>query len=67
LILEEKDNYQQSFVGIAFHGLDSNTLDAIYFRHLTFNQLNSVRRIHAVAIYFPARLSMAGSQRKIQW
>ncbi len=48
LDIRGKDNYQQSFVGIAFHGLDSNTLDAIYFRPFNFQSTDSVRRIHAV-------------------
>ena len=43
-----KDEYQQSFVGIAFHGIDNNILDAIYFRPFNFQSTDPVRKIHAV-------------------
>lgn len=43
-----KDEIQQSFVGIAFHGTGNNTLDAIYFRPFNFQSTDSVRKIHAV-------------------
>jgi hypothetical protein len=43
-----KNELQQSFVGIAFHGMDNNTLDAIYFRPFNFQTTDSVRKIHAV-------------------
>jgi hypothetical protein len=43
-----KDEYQQSFVGIAFHGIDNNTLDAIYFRPFNFQTTDPVRKIHSV-------------------
>lgn len=43
-----KDVYQQSFVGVAFHGLDNKTLDAVYFRPLNFRSTDPVRKIHAV-------------------
>jgi hypothetical protein len=43
-----KDVYQQSFVGIAFHGSDNKTLDAIYFRPFNFQSTDPVRKIHAV-------------------
>lgn len=43
-----KDLFQQSFVGIAFHGIDSETLDAIYFRPFNFQSPDPVRKIHAV-------------------
>lgn len=43
-----KDEFQQSFVGIAFHGIDNNTLDAIYFRPFNFQSTDSVHKIHAV-------------------
>ena len=39
---------QQSFVGVAFHGVDEKTLDAVYFRPFNFHATDSVRRIHAV-------------------
>lgn len=43
-----KDAFQQSFVGIAFHGLDNNTLDAIYFRPFNFQSTDPIRKVHAV-------------------
>jgi hypothetical protein len=48
LDIRGKDVYQQSFVGIAFHGLDDKTLDAIYFRPFNFQSSDPVRKIHAV-------------------
>jgi hypothetical protein len=48
LDIKGKDVLQQSFVGIAFHGKDEKTLDAIYFRPFNFQSSDSVRRIHAV-------------------
>jgi len=47
LDIRGKDEYQQSFVGIAFHGVDNNTLDAIYFRPFNFQSTDPVRKIHA--------------------
>jgi hypothetical protein len=43
-----KDLPQQSFVGIAFHGVDGRTLDAIYFRPFNFKAQDPVGRSHAV-------------------
>ena len=48
LDIKGKDIVQKSFVGIAFHGKDEKTLDAIYFRPFNFKSSDSVRRIHAV-------------------
>ena len=48
LDIRGKSDFQQSFVGIAFHGVDNNTLDAIYFRPFNFQSTDSVRRKHAV-------------------
>ncbi|MGC1390093.1 MAG: hypothetical protein WA816_03575 [Bacteroidales bacterium] len=48
LDIRGKDDYQQSFVGIAFHGVDNVTLDAVYFRPFNFQSTDSIRRIHAV-------------------
>ncbi|HYG38190.1 MAG TPA: hypothetical protein VD908_06205 [Cytophagales bacterium] len=46
--LRGKDLMQQSFLGIAFHGVDSITYDAIYFRPFNFQSSDSIRRTHAV-------------------
>jgi hypothetical protein len=43
-----KDVQGQSFVGVAFHGVDGRTYDAIYFRPFNFKTDDPVRRIHAV-------------------
>jgi hypothetical protein len=43
-----KDILQQSFVGIAFHGVDNKTFDAVYFRPFNFRSDDPVRKIHAV-------------------
>lgn len=48
LDIKGKDVLQQSFVGVAFHGVDEKTLDAVYFRPFNFHAADSVRRIHAV-------------------
>jgi hypothetical protein len=43
-----KDVQQQSFVGVAFHGVDGTTYDAIYFRPFNFKAEDPARRIRAV-------------------
>jgi hypothetical protein len=43
-----KDVLQQSFVGVAFHGLDEKTYDAIYFRPFNFKNEDPARRLRAV-------------------
>jgi hypothetical protein len=48
LDIKGKDVMQQSFVGVAFHGLNNETLDAIYFRPFNFQSTDPVRKIHAV-------------------
>ncbi len=39
---------QKSFLGIAFHGVDSKTLDAVYFRPFNFLSADSVKHSHMV-------------------
>ena len=46
--LRGKDIMQQSFLGVAFHGVDTITYDAIYFRPFNFRSSDPVRKIHAV-------------------
>jgi len=46
--LRGKDEFQKSFLGIAFHGVDSVTYDAIYFRPFNFNSEDTARRKRAV-------------------
>lgn len=43
-----KDVLQKSFIGLAFHGLNDRTYDAVYCRPFNFLTKDSVRRIHAI-------------------
>ncbi|GLU51743.1 hypothetical protein [Dyadobacter frigoris] len=43
-----KNVLQQSFVGIAFHGSNDSTYDAIYFRPFNFKSTETERRNHSV-------------------
>ena len=43
-----KDLMQQSFVGLAFHGKDDKTYEAVYLRPFNFRAEDPVRRDHAV-------------------
>jgi hypothetical protein len=46
--LRGRDVFQQSFLGIAFHGVDTTTNDVIYFRPFNFQAADTLRRKHAV-------------------
>lgn len=46
--IKGSDELQQSFVGIAFHGMTENTFDAVYFRPFNFQTDDPVRKSHAV-------------------
>ena len=46
LDIKGKDARGQSFVGVAFHGLDNDAFDAVYFR--PFNFKNPERNTHSV-------------------
>jgi len=46
--IKGRNNPGASFVGIAFHGVDAKTFEAIYFRPFNFAQADPVRRAHAV-------------------
>ena len=46
--LKGKDVLQRSFLGVAFHGLNDSTYDAVYFRPFNFLSTDPVRKIHAV-------------------
>jgi hypothetical protein len=48
LDIRGKDVLQQSFVGVAFHGVDEKTFDAVYFRPFNFRSDDAARRSHAV-------------------
>ena len=43
-----KNILQQSFVGIAFHGLNDTTFDAVYFRPFNFQSPDTTRKNHSV-------------------
>jgi hypothetical protein len=43
-----KDVQQESFVGVAFHGVDGTTYDAVYFRPFNFRAVDPARRVRAV-------------------
>jgi len=43
-----RDVQGQSFVGVAFHGVDGTTYEAIYFRPFNFRADDPARRSHAV-------------------
>ncbi len=53
-----KDVLQKSFVGIAFHGKNDSTYDAIYFRPFNFRSEDPVRKVSRCA-YFAANLYLA--------
>jgi len=46
--LKGRDVFQQSFLGVAFHGVDSVNYDAIYFRPFNFKSADSLRHKHMV-------------------
>ncbi|GAB3900775.1 hypothetical protein GCM10028803_24270 [Larkinella knui] len=48
LAMRGKDVLQRSFVGVAFHGVDDKTYDAVYFRPFNFRASDPVRHSHAV-------------------
>ncbi|MFT3828534.1 MAG: hypothetical protein QM691_02395 [Opitutaceae bacterium] len=43
-----KNVVQESFLGVAFHGADWKTYDAVYFRPFNFRAADPIRRQHAV-------------------
>lgn len=43
-----QDILQQSFVGIAFHGLNDSTYESVYFRPFNFLATDTARKKHAV-------------------
>jgi hypothetical protein len=46
--IKGRDLQGQSFVGIAFHGIDEKTYDGVYFRPFNFKTEDAARRIRAV-------------------
>ncbi|TAF30573.1 MAG: hypothetical protein EAZ67_14095 [Cytophagales bacterium] len=47
-----RDEFQRSFVGIAFHGVDYKSYEAVYFRPFNFNVADKARNAHAVQYIF---------------
>jgi hypothetical protein len=43
-----RDEFQRSFVGLAFHGKDDKTYEAVYLRPFNFRAEDPVRKEHAV-------------------
>lgn len=43
-----RDKLQGSFIGVAFHGQNDSTYEAIYFRPFNFQATDPIRHIHAV-------------------
>jgi hypothetical protein len=48
LDIKGNDGMQQTFPGVVFHGVDTMTYDAVYFRPFNFQSPDPVRKIHAV-------------------
>jgi hypothetical protein len=48
LDIRGRDVAQQSFLGVAFHGKDEKTYEAVYFRPFNFRATDPVRHQHAV-------------------
>ena len=48
LDIRGRDVMQQSFVGVAFHGKDDNTYEAVYLRPFNFRSPDPTRHQHAV-------------------
>jgi hypothetical protein len=48
LDIKGRDVMQRSFVGVAFHGKDDNTYEAVYLRPFNFRSTDPVRKDHAV-------------------
>lgn len=46
--IKGKDKLQNSFVGIAFHGVNDSTFEAVYFRPFNFRSTDPLRKLHAV-------------------
>ncbi|HTK21985.1 MAG TPA: family 16 glycoside hydrolase [Mucilaginibacter sp.] len=51
--IKGKDKLQASFVGIAFHGANDSTFEAVYFRPFNFRSADPARKLHAVQYIAP--------------
>jgi hypothetical protein len=48
-----KDVLQQSFVGIAYHGVNDSSFEVIYFRPFNFRSADPARKLHSVQYTAP--------------
>jgi hypothetical protein len=46
--LRGRDVFQKSFIGVAFHALDTGVYDMVYFRPFNFQATDPERKVHAV-------------------
>lgn len=46
--IKGKDEFQSSFLGIAFHGVNNSIYESIYFRPFNFRSTDLARKSHAV-------------------
>ncbi|HEX4852203.1 MAG TPA: hypothetical protein VFV08_15410 [Puia sp.] len=55
--LRGKDVSQRSFLGIAFHGVDTSTFDLVYFRPFNFQSTDPEHKAHMVQYVSPPRFT----------
>ncbi|MEO8209432.1 MAG: hypothetical protein ABI840_02640 [bacterium] len=48
IVMRGIDEFQRSFIGIAFHGLNDSTYEAVYCRPFNFFATDSIRHIHSI-------------------
>ena len=48
IVMRGINEFQRSFIGIAFHGLNDSTFDAVYCRPFNFLASDSVKRMRAI-------------------
>ena len=48
IVMRGINEFQRSFIGIAFHGINDSTFEAVYCRPFNFLAEDSVRRIHSI-------------------
>ncbi len=54
IVMRGINEFQRSFIGIAFHGTDDSTYEAVYCRPFNFSAPDSIRRIRAIQyVYHP--------------
>lgn len=48
IVMRGRNEFQRSFIGIAFHGLNDSVYEAVYCRPFNFLSVDSVRRIRSI-------------------